>query len=199
MKFLIQDDLVIGTGTGDIVGIEAGPFTGVDPERLRFDGANIIDVSGRTNWYIDEHGQRHIKAAPGRRALSCSLSDQIERYGSGWRVVDPRTALLAHAQNRRKQVEIGGFGWNGLLLGSDDTSQIKTAGARIKAMADPGFETTWYGADGEGVVVDAALIIAMSDALLDHIDQSFTTFGLVKAGIDSGAVTTTAEIDAAFA
>lgn len=111
----------------------------------------------------------------------------------------PELDLVAYARNCRWRAEIGGMVWNGMPIATDDSSKVKIAGARIKAQSDPNFETTWYGADGEGVVVDAALIIALSDAVLAHVDDSFTTFGLVKAGITEGSITTTAEIDAAFA
>lgn len=200
MKFLIEGDLVVGVGSGDIVGVEAPEFAAMDLAMLRFDGETIVDVSMRTEWFVDGRGVRRIAPAPDRVALTCFIDDAIEPDGAGsWRIVSPQKALLAHAQRRRKEVEIGGFVWNGLPLASDDASQIKTAGARIKAMADPGFETTWYGADGEGVVVDAALIISMSDALLDHVDRSFACFGVIKGEIAAGTITTTAEIDAAFA
>ncbi|MET3892768.1 hypothetical protein ABIE41_003844 [Bosea sp. OAE506] len=106
--------------------------------------------------------------------------------------------LLSYARDRRWRAEVGGMTWNGVPIATDDSSKVKIAGARIKAQADPAFETTWYGADGEGVVVDAALLTALSDAVLEHVDGTFTTFGLVKVGIAAGAITTTAEIDAAF-
>lgn len=108
-------------------------------------------------------------------------------------------ALLAYAGKLRWEREVGGMVWNGVPIATDDSSKIKVAGARIKAEADPAFETTWYGTDGDGVVVDAPLIIALSNAVLEHIDQSFTTFGLVKGAIAAGTITSFAAIDAAFA
>ena len=107
--------------------------------------------------------------------------------------------LVAYARDARWRAEIGGIEWEGVPIATDDSSKIKIAGARLAAQADPGFETTWYGTDGEGVVVDAPLIIELSDAVLAHVDGTFTTFGQVKAAITAGTITTREEVDAAFA
>lgn len=107
--------------------------------------------------------------------------------------------LLAYARDGRWRAEVGGMLWNGVSIATDDSSKVKIAGARLAAQANPAFETTWWGTDGEGVVVDAALIIQLSDAVLAHVDATFTTFGLVKAAIAAGEITSRAEIDAAFA
>lgn len=109
------------------------------------------------------------------------------------------TDLVAYARDARWRAEVGGMLWNDIPIATDDSSKVKIAGARLAAQANPAFETTWWGSHGEGVVVDAPLIIALSDAVLAHVDATFTTFGLVKAGIDTGAITSRAQIDTAFA
>lgn len=106
--------------------------------------------------------------------------------------------LVAYARHVRWRAEVGGMIWQNVPIATDDSSKIKIAGARLAAEANPAFETTWWGADGEGVVVDAALIIQLSDAVLAHVDSTFTTFGLVKAGIENGTITSREEIDAVF-
>lgn len=107
--------------------------------------------------------------------------------------------LVAYARDARWRAEMGGMVWNSVPIATDDSSKLKITGARIAAEANPAYETTWWGADGEGVVVDATLIIQLSDAVLAHVDATFTTFGLVKAGIETGTITSREEIDAAFA
>lgn len=106
--------------------------------------------------------------------------------------------LVAYARDARWRAEIGGMVWNGVPIATDDSSKVKIAGARLAAQANPAFETTWWGAHGEGVVVDAPLIIQLSDAVLAHVDGTFTTFGLVKAGIEGGEITSREQVDAAF-
>jgi len=106
--------------------------------------------------------------------------------------------LLAYAADRRWRIETGGIAFQGVPVATDDRSKLMLSGARIAAAADPGYETTWYGADGEGVTLDAAAIIALSDAVLAHVEATFAAFGLVKAGIAAGTITTVEAVDAAF-
>ncbi|SFI90049.1 hypothetical protein SAMN05216304_103924 [Bosea sp. OK403] len=42
-------------------------------------------------------------------------------------------------------------------------------------------------------------MLAISDAVKTHANSGFATFATVKDGIEAGEITTTAEIDAAFA
>ena len=42
-------------------------------------------------------------------------------------------------------------------------------------------------------------MVLISDAVQAHVNAGFATFATVKAAIEAGTITTTAEIDAAFA
>lgn len=107
--------------------------------------------------------------------------------------------LVAYAADRRWRVETGGITIGGVPVATDDRSKIMIMGARVAAAADPGWTTVWHGADGQTYPLDAAAMIAISDAVEAHVNATFATFAMVKADIDSGDITTTAEIDAAFA
>jgi hypothetical protein len=72
-------------------------------------------------------------------------------------------------------------------------------GARLAANSDPDWSTQWVGADGSIYPIDAAAIVAISDAVQAHVNDCFTTYALVKADIDSGTITTREQVDAAFA
>ncbi len=135
-----------------------------------------------TRWPEDDQGEQ----------TTAALQEVLTPHGL-W--ID----LIAYARDARWRAEVGGMVWNGVPIATDDSSKVKIAGARLAAQANPAFETTWWGTDGEGVVVDAPLIIALSDAVLAHVDGTFTTFGLVKAGINTGEITSREQIDAAFA
>lgn len=135
-----------------------------------------------TIWPRDDEGEQ----------TDAALQEVLRPYGL-W--VD----LVAYARDARWRAEVGGMVWNGVPIATDDSSKVKIAGARIAAQANPGFETTWWDMDGEGIVVDAALIIQLSDAVLAHVDGTFTTFGQVRAAITAGTITTREEVDAAFA
>ena len=204
MRLAIDGDLVVGVVSGDAAGIACpADLAQLPHERLRVVAGMLVDAASITSWWIDEMGRKRAVNATGRQALTCPWDAEIERAAGQWTVVPPaertRRRLVDHAKLRRWQRETGGITWQGLPLATDDRSKTLLAGARIAAQANPDFETTWYGADGAGVVLTAALVIAASDAVLAHVDACFTLYGQALAGINGGQITTTAQIDALFA
>ena len=120
------------------------------------------------------------------------------------RAIDPDDAstatkarLLAFAADKRWRVETGGITVGGVPLSTDDRSKLMITGARIKADNDPDFTTPWVAADGSVSTVNAATIIAISDAVLAHVAACFAAYDGIKADIEAGSITTAAEIDAA--
>lgn len=111
----------------------------------------------------------------------------------------PAGMLSTYATSKRYAKEIGGITVSGVPVATDDRSKQMILGARLAAQADSNWSTSWVAADGSIVPVNASTIIAISDAVQAHVNDCFTTFALVKADIDSGTITTIAEIDAAFA
>ncbi|PTM61907.1 DUF4376 domain-containing protein [Phreatobacter oligotrophus] len=113
----------------------------------------------------------------------------------------PPTAaqLRAAAADARWRRETGGITVSGISVHTDDRSKMMIMGARIQAVADPGFVTQWKGADGQFIALDAATITALSAAVLAHVDACFAREGEVLAAIDAGTVTTLAAIEQAFA
>lgn len=107
--------------------------------------------------------------------------------------------LAAYAAAARYNKEIGGITFNGSPVATDDRSKQMILGARMAAQADATFTTKWAATDGTIVALDAAGLIALSNAVLGHVQACFLRFASVKADIDAGNITTTAQIDAAFA
>lgn len=107
--------------------------------------------------------------------------------------------LVTHAAQRRWEKEAGGITLSGLVVHTDDRSKIMISGARVAAEADPNFTTQWKGADGSFVTLDAAMIVAISNAVSTHVSNCFALEAQVLAQIEAGTITTAAEIDAAFA
>ena len=99
--------------------------------------------------------------------------------------------LAAYAADKRWRVETGG-----LAVATDDRSKIMIIGARVKANSDPGFTTEWKTGAGF-VTIDAATIIAISDAVQAHVAACFAAEAAVLAEIEGETITGTAEIDAA--
>ena len=110
-----------------------------------------------------------------------------------------QAALLDYVANKRWEKETGGIVLNGMALATDDRSKALITGARIAAENDPDFTTKWKTADGSFVTVNASMIIAISDAMLEHVQECFATEAQVLADIENGLITTQQEVDAAFA
>lgn len=104
--------------------------------------------------------------------------------------------LAAYAADKRWRVETGGISVGGMAVATDDRSKIMIIGARVKANSDPDFTTEWKTAAGF-VTIDAATIIAISDAVQAHVAACFAAEAAVLAEIEGGTITETAEIDAA--
>lgn len=111
------------------------------------------------------------------------------------------SSLIAYAARRRYEKETGGIVINGVNVATDDRSKTMLMGARIAASADPAFATPWVAADGSITQIDAATTIAISNAVLAHVQACFQAYSQVAAGISGAAptVTTPTQIDAAFA
>lgn len=107
--------------------------------------------------------------------------------------------LVAYAAEVRWRKEVGGITVAGVPVATDDRAKLMITGARVAAMADPGWSTVWHGADGLTYPVDAAAMVVISDAVQAHVNTGFATFATVKAAIAADTITTTAEIDVAFA
>lgn len=110
-----------------------------------------------------------------------------------------KAELVAYAADRRWRLEVGGITVGDVPVATDDRSKLMITGARVAAMVDPNWSTVWHGADGQTYAVDAAAMLAISDAVQAHVNTGFATFAAVKAAIEAGEITTAAEIDAAFA
>lgn len=109
------------------------------------------------------------------------------------------SALQAHVANARWKAETGGITVGGITVFTDDRSKMMLMGARVHATTDPGFTTPWKTSDGSFVILDAATITALSNAVLAHVNACFAREAEVQAAILEEEVTTTAEIDEAFA
>ncbi|MGV2980689.1 DUF4376 domain-containing protein [Camelimonas sp. ID_303_24] len=107
----------------------------------------------------------------------------------------PARSLTEIAADKRWQIETGGITVGGVPVATDDRSKTMIMGARIKADADPDYSVGWKGADGSFVSLAAPEIIAISDAVLAHVDACFAAEAAVTAAIAGGDITTTQQID----
>lgn len=158
---------------------EAGRVTGYYPENQRPAGPHLE--------LTDEQWQAAIELTDAHVVQGAIVS------------VPPAVDLGAYAARLRWSREVGGITVAGVPVATDDRAKLMITGARVAAMADPGWSTVWHGADGLTYPVDAAAMIVIGDAVQAHVNSGFAIFATVRTAIDAGEITTTSEIDAAFA
>jgi hypothetical protein len=107
--------------------------------------------------------------------------------------------LLAHAAEQRWLKEVGGIVVDGMIIATDDRSKLLLQGARTAADADPEHVEGWKTSSGEWIDLDAPTIIAISNGVRSHVSACFALERSVADQIAADAITTLAEVEAAFA
>lgn len=144
-----------------------------------------------THWEHGPSGGLHVLAEGG------SIEGHVAELNSP---PEPPTKdqLLSRLAARRWQVETGGIVLNGMTVATDDRSKTMIMGARIAAMANPDHVVNWKMPDGSWVQLDAATITAISDAVLNHVNNCFEKEAEVAALIEAGDITGIEGVEAAF-
>lgn len=109
-----------------------------------------------------------------------------------------KPALVAYAAAARWRKEVGGIVAAGQTIATDRGSQAMVAGAHAYLQQAPD-ATIHFKGDAGFVVLDAAAMTAIALAVGAHVQSCFAIEAEVLVDIESGAITTKAEIDAAFA
>ena len=108
--------------------------------------------------------------------------------------------LIAYNGQVRFMKETGGIILSlGFPIKTDDRAQAKINGMRLAAMNNQVQSTVWHAADGTRHTVTDAEIIVMSNEMQQHIDNCFNISANCLTQINSGAITTLDQIDAAYA
>ncbi len=165
-------------------------FLVVSPQELDNILARVSADARKSLLYIPGEG-----AAAGRLQYPESCAEEILAIDRS----DARPGLTAYARDRRWRAEVSGITVAGVPVATDDRSKMMIIGARVAATADPAWRTVWHGSDGQGYPVDAAAMVAISDAVQAHVNATFTTLSAVLSAIEAGEITTQEEIEAAFA
>lgn len=87
---------------------------------------------------------------------------------------EAKATKLAELDDFRWQVEIGGTEMAGITIRTDPNSQAKVAAAYTMARLDPSYEVpTWEALPGLFVPLSNAQLIAMGEAVRDHVQDTF--------------------------
>jgi hypothetical protein len=116
--------------------------------------------------------------------------------GSAWTY--PASMLLDHLAGIRWAREVAGITHDSMEISTDRESQGKILAARVAAVGDNTYSLVWKAGNGF-FTLDAAAIIAMSDAVGEHVRKAFVAEGQTTVSINDGTLTTPAEVETAFA
>lgn len=92
-------------------------------------------------------------------------------------------AFAAHLIDKRWRTETGGFYFNGIFIPTDEKTERRIIGARVKAEADPEYVIPNWSTDGgvTSIVLTAPMIIAISDAMDAHVQKCFSVMVVLRA------------------
>ncbi len=79
---------------------------------------------------------------------------------------------LAEIADKRWRAETGGIIFNGVEIATDRESQALLMGAALAAQDDPEYTINWKAKNG-WAVLDAATILAVADAVRNHVQACF--------------------------
>lgn len=115
------------------------------------------------------------------------------------RKVAPPTVeyLSRYAGAVRFMKETGGVPIFGFVAKSTREDRTLIYEAEASARADSSFTTTWIAKDGTSHELGAEMVITMASTVRAHVAGCFSTYSTVCAGITTGTITTTDEIDSA--
>ena len=117
-----------------------------------------------------------------------------------------KVALVQYAQAAQGRQLAAGFSFAvpgasppvSLAVAADAQSLAFINGLALWASANPSGTTPWVDNAGTVTPLSAAEASALAAAAMAFVQASFAALASVAAGIASGAITTTAQIDAAF-
>ena len=113
----------------------------------------------------------------------------------------PPVDLIAYAARRRCEIiDAATVDISGVAVPADTTTRAVVTAAYVQARSDPDFTIDpWKIGPGAYVVLTAPQIIAINDALTAYVQSMFTRNRTIDDAIAAGTITTTAEVDVAYA
>ncbi|MCZ0734601.1 DUF4376 domain-containing protein [Phreatobacter sp. AB_2022a] len=138
-----------------------------------------------------------IPVAPGNREYDELIAREIPIAP----YEPPPVDLVAYAARRRWEIiEAATVDVGGVAVPADATTRAVVTAAYVQAVAASGFTIDpWKISPGHYVTLTAAQVIAIGDALSAYVQSMFAKNRDIDDAVAAGTITTTAEIDAAYA
>jgi len=203
MIYTVDNDIVNGRGVG-FVGISAVGFDDTPLSSLRFDGANIVDATAITAFFIDSGGLRHIvQHDPSWQALTCNWTDTLIKDAGTWRVKtaaenldDYRTAHLETLKVSRNAALAAGFVSSALGSAHTYDSASPFDHINVSGAAQAGVDLNYTCTDATGLKTERFHTAAqMAQVFADgvaHVQTHNATYdskrAAVRAAVDPAAV-----------
>lgn len=126
-------------------------------------------------------------ARPTGEPWQTTVSDGYEQVGDQWFTkyrLEPaeldedglnrqRDLKLAALAAKRWEVETGGIVVSGVPVKTDEDTQRKITGAYVQAVRNPDFTVRWKLGPAQFITLDATTVIAIGDAVTQHIQSAF--------------------------
>jgi hypothetical protein len=106
--------------------------------------------------------------------------------------------LKTYAGAKRFEVETAGIMFGGRPANTDRASQAMVTSAWTSVQNDPSATMDWKDRDGNWVTLSGPQVVQFHSSVTAHVELCFSTEADVSAQIDSGAITSNAQIDAVF-
>jgi hypothetical protein len=113
--------------------------------------------------------------------------------------IDPKTVLLSYSASARFNKETGGATYNGIAVATDRDTQAKVTGAAVYLGVNSSATFQWKLPNGTFTLLNGTQVMAMATAIAAHVQACFAAEATLAGQISTGTVTTTAQIDSAFA
>ena len=160
------------------------------------DGVSIGNESNRASWRID------FKAAATAEQRAAAATVLASFDAEAPPEPDPQAPVLdlkAYAAAKRYVIESGGIVFNAKAIATDRDSQARICATVSYLEQNPSLGVEWKTADGGFLTLNRVAMLALADAVGSRVQACRAKEAEVAAAIDGLTITTTAEIDVAFA
>ena len=132
--------------------------------------------------YVDESGA--VVTLPDKPSVHHKFDYPTKTWVDTRSLEEHKTAQWALIKAARIEAEFGGFTWDGSMFDSDQVSQARIQGAVLLATSNPDFAVDWTLEDNTVRSLTADDLIAISQALGEHVSLQHSRARDARALLD---------------